>query len=619
MRPRFPPVVIALLLAGLWGAVLAFTHLNGGLWFLDRVEATMADIRLTMRGPKPAPDLLTIVAIDDDTAQVAGGYPLPRAALARLVGEIARHKPKAIAIDVLLVDPGPGDGDAQLAQALRTAPTVLAAAAVFPDKTQAAPGGGPLANVPVAQRLLLPLPVFAESAAIGVVNVATDQAGTPRAIPLLFRTGDRIEMSLPLRTAAIATGSEPALEPGSIVVGGNTIRTDVGRTLPLAFYGPQGTIRTVSAAEVLSGGGADQLAGRIVVIGATVTGGGDVFPTPFDPVLPGVEVISTAILHLTAGDGLVRDHATRLADAALAFVLPVAVVGLLAWRRNAAGLISAAALLVLALAANVLAFGQGFWLSAALPMAAAAPPALLFGAAQLWLGRRSASLFARQSELLQRIQAPGLGQWLAHNPDFLAEPVRQDAAVVFIDLSGFTGLSETLGPTATRELLDAFYGLVADEASAHGGAVTAFTGDGAMILFGLPQPAPQDAANAARCCARLSERVGAWIASLPRAVVPRLDFKIGAHFGEVVASRLGHGDNQQITVTGDTVNVANRLMEVAARQKMPVAVSDALLKAAGREAFSAGRLDGPTQAALRGRAEPLAAWVWRDGSAEQVG
>jgi adenylate cyclase len=613
MRPRFLSVLIAIVLAGLWGAGLGLVHLRGGLWFLDRVEATMVDLRLSLRGPKPAPDLVTIVAIDDETAQQAGGYPLPRAALARLVGEIARMQPKAIAIDLLLVDAGPGDGDALLAEALRPAPAVLAAAAVFSQDRQPAPGSGPFEGVPPAERLLLPQKLFSDAAAIGVVNVATDQTGTPRFVPMLFRTGDRIEISLPLRAASIATGTEPAVEPGRIAVGGRTIRTDVGQALPLAFYGPRGTVRTASAADALAGRlDAGLVKGRVVVIGATVTGGGDVFPTPFDPVLPGVEVISTAILHLLAGDGLVRDRATRLADAGIAIVLPVAMVGLLAWRRNAAGLLSAAAVLILTLAVNVLAFRQGVWLSAALPMAAAAPPALLFGGAQLWLGRRSAAHFATQSALLQRIQAPGLGQWLARDPDFLSEPVRQDAAVVFVDLNGFTGLSETLGPTATRELLDVFYDLVADESAASGGTVTSFMGDGAMILFGLPQPEPMDAANAARCCTLLSKRIAAWIATLPGPVASRLGFKIGGHFGVVVASRLGRGDNQQIAVTGDTVNVASRLMEVAAGRRTPVAISDALLKASGREPFANGTLTGPTRTALRGRAGTISAWVWRE-------
>jgi len=615
VRPRSLPVLIAVVLAGLWGAGLGYMHLNGGVWFLDRVEATMTDLRLMMRGPRPAPAGVVIVAVDDDTASQAGAYPLPRAALARIVEQLARLNAKVVAIDLLLVDPGPTEGDRDLARALSTVPSVVAAAALFPESRQSAPSEGPLAYVPEASRLLLPLPAFADAASVGVVNVSTDQTGTPRLVPMLFRAGELVEMSFPLRVATVATGTDPAIEPGRITLGGRVVRTDAGYELPLSFYGPRGTIPTVSAADVLSGeidGGLVE--GRIVVIGATVTGGGDVFPTPFDAVLPGVEVVSTAISHLMSGDWPVRDETTRAADAVTAIALPVLLVWLLGWRHNLAGLAAAAGVLALLVIANNMAFQRGVWLSLALPIAAASLPVLLFGGWQLWLGRRRAHHFASQSAMLQKIQAAGLAEWLARDPGFLKEPVRQDAAVVFVDLSGFTGLSESLGPSATRELLNSFYDLIAREAAATGGAVTSFLGDGAMLLFGLPAPTESDGANAARCAVRLCERIRAWIETLPPATSARLGFKIGGHFGVVVASRLGFGDNQQIAATGDTVNVANRLMEVAAREMAPVALSDALLTAAGSEPFETGTLIGPVDTMLRGRSGSLTAWLWRDAA-----
>ena len=48
---------------------------------------------------------------------------------------------------------------------------------------------------------------------------------------------------------------------------------------------------------------------------------------------------------------------------------------------------------------------------------------------------RSEEHGVRIDELLQRIEAPGLGEWLARDPSFLSQPVRQNAAVIFIDLS----------------------------------------------------------------------------------------------------------------------------------------------------------------------------------------
>lgn len=614
-RCYFTP--IALLLAGLWALGLGLGHLNGDGWLVDRVEATLTDLRTRLRGPIAPPDMVTIVAIDDAAAAAAGAYPLPRAALARIVEAIAQRQPKTIAIDMLLVDPGTEEGDRALAAALRRARSIIAAAAVFGGETQDTlplPAGDPLSAVANADRFLLPLGRFSEVASVGVVNVATDESGVPRAVPMLFRSAGRIESAFALRAAALASGVEPLIEPGRIRLGARVIRTDIGQQLPLSFYGPRNSIRTVSAADLLDGKlpPAD-LADRVVVLGATVTGGGDVFPTPFDPVLPGVEVMATAINHLLAGDGMVRDYSVRCADVALSVVLTLVLTGLLAWRRSFWGLTTIALVLLITLAANVLAYQHGLWPSAALPLAAALPPLAVFGAAQLWLGRRHATYFSEQSQRLQRIQAPGLVDWLATHPEFLEHPVRQNAAVVFIDLSGFTGLSERIGAGATRDLLDGFYQQVDEEVTACGGAITSFMGDGAMILFGLPAPKDTDAADAVHCCVQLAHRMGAWRRTLPVSEAPRIGFKIGGHFGTVIASRLGAKNRQQITVTGDTVNAASRMMEVAAQEGVELALSDVLLVAAGPDnAIRAeGIVRGPMDATIRGRAGALRVWLWR--------
>ena len=165
-------------------------------------------------------------------------------------------------------------------------------------------------------------------------------------------------------------------------------------------------------------------------------------------------------------------------------------------------------------------------------------------------------------------------------------------------------LSERLGPNAVRELLNDFYRLVDEQVNASGGAITSFMGDGAMVLFGLPQSSAADAFNAADCCVGLSRRTTAWLAALPASTKSQIGFKIGAHFGAIVASRLG-GKNQQIATTGDTVNVASRLMEVAAGHRAELAVSDDMLKMSGRrlrapQGRGAQRTDrGTTSRALR--------------------
>lgn len=607
-------LLVALVLAALWGAGIFAAHAYGRLAFLDRLEATLTDLRTLARGAQSPPDLVTIVAIDDTVVKRGGAYPLPRADLARVVDTIVQFKPKVVAIDLLLVDRSAAIGDATLAHTLATGPIVLAAAAIFPNASETvAPGGaGPLAALPEAERFLLPLQVFADHADVGIVNVATGQSGSPLAVPMLFRTGDKVELSLPLRVASRALDRPLTITPDHLMLGDRAVPTDTDFSLPITYYGPRRTIRTVSAQSIFDGTlDRKAIENRIVVIGAAVAGGGDFFPTPFDSLMPGVEVVSTAITHLVAGDSIVRDRKVHVADALTAILLPMLLVGLLAWRRSALGFVAAAAVMVAWAGLNLFAFMHGVWLDAATTLAAAVPPVALFIGVQTWAGSRRTQHLAAKSRSLAQLQAPAVQEWLARDPNFLAKPVRQDAAVVFIDLSGFTTLSEQIDPNELQEILKAFHALIDKAAVDCGGMITGFLGDGAMILFGLPGAMPDDAARALKCAIDLHRGVERWIASLPPAIGGRLGFKMGAHFGPIVASRLGER-HQHITATGDTVNVASRLMEVAAQNDARLALTASLLDAADFHGAPDGVLSGPLLTQVRGRSGVVTVWFWRD-------
>ncbi|WP_201859975.1 CHASE2 domain-containing protein [Microvirga soli] len=616
MGRRFAIPLIAAALAGLWGTGLALLHWQGSSSLLDRLEAPLIDLRFLLQGPRQAPDEITILAIDDRTVQQVGAYPLPRATMAQLVSNVGRMQPKVVALDILFVDPGPTEGDLALATALGETRSVLAAAGLFERNAQHSSSPAPPASddFPTVQRLLLPIETLAHVSALGVVNIATDPSGVPRHIPLLVRSGSQIIPSFPLRSVSIATARDPALREDEVAIGNVTTSTDGGYTLPLRFYGPAGTIRTISASDVLNGqAGEDAFRDRIVVIGATVTGGGDAFPTPFDPILPGVEVLATAMAHLMQGDGLVHDSNVRLVGGSVAIVLPIMFVLLLAWHRSVWGFAIITVVITAWIGVTFAAFTQGIWLSASLPLLAALPPAMLFGAAELWLDRRRADRLSLQSRTLRRFQPPSLTKRLAEDPAFLMKPVRQKAAVIFIDLSGFTGLSELLPLDETREMLRGFHALVDQEAVRHQGIVASFMGDGAMILFGLPDSSPEDACHAVEACVGLCWQTETWMTQLPEAIASQLGFKIGAHFGEIIASRLGGDSHQHITAIGDTVNVASRLMEVAASHEADVAFSDDLHRAAGAacSVFESGLLEGTFAAAIRGRTGSIPIWLWR--------
>jgi adenylate cyclase len=161
-----------------------------------------------------------------------------------------------------------------------------------------------------------------------------------------------------------------------------------------------------------------------------------------------------------------------------------------------------------------------------------------------------------------------------------------------------------LDPEWTRDLFGAMQTLVEREVTAHGGVVLTYMGDGVLAVFGLPKPQSDDSARALAAVEALREAMTAWLNDLPPVVRERLDFRIGLHFGPVILSRLGSPTQQQITATGDTVNVASRLLEVAKQQHSRLVVSEDVFQAASASALASDY--APLTVSIRGRAGDLA-------------
>ena len=592
------------------GAALGAQEINGLASPLDRIENLTLDWRFLLAGARPAPSSVVIVAIDDETLSDAGSDAPTREMMARLVRALAGFHPRSIAIDIAFLNPRDADVDAKLAAALKAVPAVVAAIGNFDAVNSSSATGEPsdLALAPKPSSVLWPINSIRDAAQVGLANVSTDKSGVPRYIPMIYETPDGVVPSFALAAAFQALQAEPYLGPDRIEIAGQSRAMDLGYHMPLRFYGPQGSFKRISALQVLRGGlDPETLRGKVVVVGVTATGASDSFATPFDRVAPGVEVFATAIGNLMAGDGLVRTPSTRRLDAAAAVALPVLMIAFMAMRRAATGFALASLVFVLWLAGVFLAFVNGYWLSIAAPLASVVPLTIGFAAARSIVERRAGTKIAAERSTLAKFQSPLLLDQLQREPDFLEKPVRQDVAVMFVDLSGSTGVAEALGPERTRDLFGAMQTLVEGEVTAHGGVVITYMGDGVLAVFGLPKPRSDDAARALATVEALHESMTAWLANLPPAARERLDFRIGLHFGPAILSRLGSPTQQQITATGDTVNVASRLLEVAKEQRRRVVVTEDLFQAANATAPSPDANAGYASLTvpIRGRASDL--------------
>ena len=113
------------------GACLGALELNGVASPLDRIENLTLDWRFLLAGARPAPQGVVVVAIDDEALSEAGSEAPSREMMARIVRTLADFHPRSIAIDVAFLNSRTAEGDAELAEALKRSPAVVAAIGDF--------------------------------------------------------------------------------------------------------------------------------------------------------------------------------------------------------------------------------------------------------------------------------------------------------------------------------------------------------------------------------------------------------------------------------------------------------------------------------------------------------
>ncbi|MBJ3775191.1 adenylate/guanylate cyclase domain-containing protein [Acuticoccus mangrovi] len=191
---------------------------------------------------------------------------------------------------------------------------------------------------------------------------------------------------------------------------------------------------------------------------------------------------------------------------------------------------------------------------------------------------------------------------------------RQPVVVMFVDIRGFTRRSEAMAPEAVGRFLSRYRAALDAAATQCGGIIDKFIGDGAMIVFGVPDPQPDDAVRALDCARIISAAVAEWSAACVAAGDPPVAIGIGINAGEAFVGAVGDDARLEFTVVGDTVNVAARAEEETRAQHAEIIATDAVLVAAGERdgATAAGwRALPPTP--IRGRSAPVALWMLDSG------
>ncbi len=580
--------------------------------------------RLDPRPYDPASPV-RIVTIDEESLAVLGQWPWPRAMLAEIIDRLTAMGAAAIGLDMILAEPdrmspeniaammpegekrtallaaleGAPQNDALLAEALGASPSVLGVsldkanrddedAIVVAKAGFASAGDDPRAFLPAFASATLPLPELSAAATgLAALNWLPDRDRIVRQIPLLFQSGGgTLVPGLAAETLRVAQGASTIVVRASNASGQsafgaktgiNAVRiggVDVASTADGAVrlhFSRSNEARMIPAYTVLDGTvDPEEIAGRIVLIGATAPGLLDIQATPLEEAVPGVELHAQLIDHMVFGTSLERPDWSLgleiLVFVALAVLFAVAAAVLSPARNLAFGVILLGAVV---LASYYLFWGERLLVDPSFPVIGGAIALL---ATTSWVAIREGSEKRWVRSAFGRYVAADLVEDIATNHDRLTlGGETKTMTLLFTDIRGFTTISEGMDAQALTAFINAFLTPLTNVILSHRGTVDKYMGDAIMAFWNAPLDDPAHAPHAAEAALdmmRALDRFNAEHAGIYKPVA----IGIGLNTGECCVGNLGSSQRFDYSVIGDAVNIASRLEGQTKTYGVPILV-----------------------------------------------
>ncbi len=337
-----------------------------------------------------------------------------------------------------------------------------------------------------------------------------------------------------------------------------TVRPDeVGRQW-INFRGPARTYEYVSLTDVVHRRvGAGRFRDKIVLVGASATGIGDLVNTPFGAIdFPGVEVHANTVDNLLNHGFLRRGPEQQLVDVALIllFGVPLGLVLAAVPPRWMGGV-----LLVLMVAFGTVlqvTFLRGWWLNCTGPAVLTLAPNLgLVALYRVWFEERAKR---KISSAFRQYVSPEVIRRLLRNPA-LVEPRKTEITVLFGDIRGFTEISEALDAQQLAAQLNEYLTEMTRVVFRRQGTLDKYIGDAVMAFWNAPFEAPQHAALCCHAALDMIERLEACRQRWRAAGKPELEIGIGVNTGTASVGNMGSELRYDYTALGDAVNLASRV------------------------------------------------------------
>lgn len=608
MNKRIPFLIgFILLIIAIWLQVTQIEVIKNGIKRLNNIAYDMqlrAD--LITHHKKPLDTAVVIVDVDNRSLEQEGRWPWPRSKLAQLVDHLQAlgavvtvfdmlfpYKENNIAAMVLqkltqekLTNPPLTttfqkilpffDNDAKFAASLAKIDAVVGMSFLHQPEVE---GMIPPPIIPTtkenaaldlitAEGVIGPNQVIETAAKnVGFINVYPDDDGVIRRVPLLMRYKEGIYPSLALEAVRIYLLSKvelmtalygDSLRLEGIKMGSTIVPTDDHGAVIIPFQGERFSYPYFSATDVLHDHvPKDAFTGKIVFIGATAVGLGDLKPTSIQNLFPGVEI------NATIADGILKNNfpfkPAWVLGAEIFLTTVIGLVFLFIFPYFGPRIIT----LFLIGMPLLLIFGNAeFRLKTGLIVDIFIPILLIIILALFNMIYGYLFETRKREELKhmfgQYVPEKHIDEMLQSHGNYGVQGDDRDMTVLFADIRNFTTISEPLTASQLKELLNEFFTPMTEIIFSHRGTIDKYVGDLIMAFWGAPMKDKHHAKHALYTALDMQKEV-LRLRPILLEKWPEINIGIGLNSGRMSVGDMGSKFRLNYTVLGDAVNLASRV------------------------------------------------------------
>lgn len=403
----------------------------------------------------------------------------------------------------------------------------------------------------------------------GFVTTITDSDGIIRHAPLVVEHDNAIYPSLGLAavmkfyyTDTVSLNFVPlgdTLSLTKITLGQQVIPTDAYGQVLVPYRGVSHTFPFYSASDILHDKIDPKLvANKIIFVGASAIGLGDLHATPFETSYPGVEI------HATVADAIIHDSFASVPDWSLgARVFVLFVLGFLMAFTLPFLSLTWVFIIPLFIALGIGSFSIWLYNHENIYLSTISIYIMLSGVfivnivhALIFESRKRLQLKAMFGQYVPPAHVEKMSE---SDTKYTFEGESRDMSVLFADIRDFTHISEKLEPNQIKTLLNDYFTPMTKIIFDNGGTIDKYVGDMIMAFWGAPLENKKHALDAVKAGFSMLKMAESMSGQFREMGIEHIQIGVGINSGFMNVGDMGSTYRRSYTVLGDAVNLASRL------------------------------------------------------------